>query len=322
MSKDEKLSGAANRINRSLQHRLSLQKRFGQSKHEAKQAAKEAYLKEHGNLKGYNPSKVDGIFSINTMKSYRQTAKEFAKWAADNGCKNANKLTRDMAGKYLKERQASGKSTWTISKDMSALNKLFKYDLTKVELGLQKRSLNEVTRSRNPTANDKRNFSRYKDQITFAKATGCRRQSILKVKPEHCIRNAQSKVVAVQFKEKGGKTRTAPVLNEFKDKLTEVVDKHRRSAGGPLFDTYDSHIDNHAFRSEYATALLIQLESERKASVELCGGDFDPYTLVNYKGKDAETSAPFRGHDRDICGMVSGALGHNRLSIVFESYIR
>lgn len=85
------------------------------------------------------------------------------------------------------------------------------------------------------------------------------------------------------LRRRGGKIRTAPVLNEYKDKLTEVVDKHSRGAGKPLFDTYDSHIDNHAFRSEYATALLAQLESERKADVELCGGDFDPYTLVNYK---------------------------------------
>jgi len=92
--------------------------------------------------------------------------------------------------------------------------------------------------------------------------------------------------------------------------------------GKPLFDTYDSHIDNHAFRSEYATALMYQLESERAAKIALCGGDFDPRTLVNLRGKDAETDAPYRGHDREICGMVSGALGHNRLEIVFQNYLR
>ncbi|NLV86745.1 MAG: site-specific integrase, partial [Clostridiales bacterium] len=121
MSKNEKLSGAANRINRALQHRLSGLSRFGQSKHEAKAAAKKAYLQEHGNLKGYNPSKVEGIYSIRTMESYRQTAKEFAKWAANKGCKNANKINREIVGKYLQERQSNGKSPWTTSKDMAAL---------------------------------------------------------------------------------------------------------------------------------------------------------------------------------------------------------
>lgn len=77
MNDNEKLHGAANRINRNLQHQLSVQKKFGQSKHEAKQKAREDYLQKHGNLKGYNPSKVDGIFSFKTMESYSQTAKEF-----------------------------------------------------------------------------------------------------------------------------------------------------------------------------------------------------------------------------------------------------
>ena len=48
----KKLKGAAKRILGGLQNRLSKQARFGQSKHEAKQAAKAAYLKEHGNLDG------------------------------------------------------------------------------------------------------------------------------------------------------------------------------------------------------------------------------------------------------------------------------
>ena len=41
------LKGAAKRIFGGLQNRLSKLARFGQSKHEAKQAAREAYIKEH-----------------------------------------------------------------------------------------------------------------------------------------------------------------------------------------------------------------------------------------------------------------------------------
>ena len=122
--------------------------------------------------------------------------------------------------------------------------------------------------------------------------------------------------------EKGGRERTVPVLNEYKDKLTEVVDRRSRLPEKPLFKSYDSHIDNHAFRAEYAASLLRQLENERAAGQALFGGDFDPQSLINLKGRDAESASPYRGHDRDICAMVSGALGHNRLSVVFEHYIR
>ncbi len=116
--------------------------------------------------------------------------------------------------------------------------------------------------------------------------------------------------------------RVAPVLNEYKNRLTEVVDRNKASDDRPLFQSYDSHIDNHAFRGEYASQLMQQLEAERAAGSGLCGGDFDTNLLVSLRGKDAETDAPYRGHDRDICAMVSGALGHNRLCIVFQNYIR
>jgi len=86
----KKLKGAAKRIFGGLQNRLSKQACFGQSKHEAKQIAKSDYLKAHGNLDGYNPSKVDEIFSLGTMETYRAAMLPFAEWLSANNVKNAN----------------------------------------------------------------------------------------------------------------------------------------------------------------------------------------------------------------------------------------
>ena len=61
MSKDT--SGAQKRIEKALIHRLLMQSKMGQSKHAAKQAAREAWLASHGNLKGWNPAKAEGIYS-------------------------------------------------------------------------------------------------------------------------------------------------------------------------------------------------------------------------------------------------------------------
>ena len=320
MANPKELHGAANRINRSLQHRLCEMKRFGESKHEAKEKLKKEYIDTHGSLKGYNPARVEGIFSIRTMQAYRQTAREFSQWAAEQGFKNANKITRGTVGIYLQERQQKGMSPSTVSKDMAALNKMYGYALTKRELNLSVRKKDEFTRSRKLTDNDKRNFSMYKDQISFAKATGCRRQSVLKVKPSDFLRNARGKVVAVTLTEKGGKERTAPVLNEYKNWLTAMVNS-KGTPDEPMFKEYDSHIDNHAFRAEYAAALLKQLETERSAGKPLFDGDLSPQSLINLRGKDAERDSAYRGYDRDIVAMVSGALGHNRLCIVFDNYI-
>lgn len=226
----EKLHGAANRINKGLQHRLSEMAKFGQSRHQAKEDSKKAFLAAHGNLKGWNPGLTPGIFSIKTMEAYRQTATEFSRWAASQGVKNASQITRELAAQYLQSRQAAGLSAWSYSKDMSALNKVYNFDFTKKELGLQARHRADITRSREKTANDRRDLSAYKDHMTFAKGCGCRRESIdpnsigKHVTPSDCLRNAEGKVVAIYLTEKGGKSRFAPILNAFKEELTRIVD--------------------------------------------------------------------------------------------------
>lgn len=226
----KKLKGAAKRILGGLQNRLSKQARFGQSKHEAKQAAKAAYLKEHGNLDGYNPAKVDGIFSIGTMETYRATMQPFAEWCSAHNVKNAGQITEAHAAAYLLEREAAGLSPWTVSRDLSAINKALGFSLSKGEVGLRQRKKSEITRSREETANDRRQFSKYQEQITVAKACGCRRASITKITPDDCVRNSRGQVVGIKLVEKGGKERIAPVLNEYKDRVTSIVDKAQEAA--------------------------------------------------------------------------------------------
>ena len=240
----KKLKGAAKRILGGLQNRLSKKARFGQSKHEAKQEAKAAYLKEHGTLEGHNPAKVDGIFSIGTMETYRAAMQPFAEWCSAHNVKNAGQITEAHAASYLLEREAAGLSPWTVSRDLSAINKALGFSLSKGELGLRQRKKSEITRSREETANDRRQFSKYQEQITVAKACGCRRASITKITPDDCVRNSRGQVVGIRLVEKGGKERIAPVLNEYKDRVTSIVDKAQEAAK-PLFSAYDSHIDNH-----------------------------------------------------------------------------
>ena len=226
------LKGAAKRIFGGLQNRLSRLARFGQSKHEAKQAAREAYIKEHGYLEGYYPARVDGIFSLSTMKTYRAVMQPFAKWLAAHKVKNASQITKEHAAAYLREREATGLSAWTVSREMSAINKALGFDLTKQELGLRQRKKSEITRSREETENDRRRFTKFQDQITVAKACGCRRASITRITPNDCVRNEKGQVVGIRVVEKGGRERVAPVLNEYKEQVTAPGHRHRRPVAG------------------------------------------------------------------------------------------
>jgi len=317
------------RVNKDLQHRLSTMARFGQSKHEAKQTARAEYIKAHGDTRGWNPSKVEGIYGIGTMETYRAAMEDFSKWCAAHNVGKAEKITRETGAQYLKEREAEGKSAWTVSRDMSAINKVFGYGFTKKELGLSDRRQEDVKRSREDCQHDRyAHQERYAEQMTFARACGCRRQSIEQVRYENLVWK-NGRVVAVQLTEKGGKTRTAPVLNEYKDRITELahqVEERHDDMEGPLgkerlfLGEYSHMVDNHSLRAEYAANLFRQLEAERAAGVPLCEGDFQVERLCNLRGKDRSDDPQYKGHDRDICGMVSGALGHNRLEVVFTSY--
>lgn len=82
---------------------------------------------------------------------------------------------------YLKFRQDDGKTAYTISKDMAALNKLLNFHVTKKIAGIKQRSYKDITRSREARDYDKKyNPNNYKDQILFAKASGSRRESVFK----------------------------------------------------------------------------------------------------------------------------------------------
>lgn len=314
---------AATRLIKGLQHNLYAQAKLGQSKHTAKAAAKEKYLEAHGNLKGYNPGKVDGIYSVGTLTTYLSEMPDFAKFCALRGAKRMSDLTEEAGEDYLRQLHADGKSDWSIATASAAINKATGWHLSPSKLGLPKREKAKITRSRLPREHDKRDFTKFEPQITFSKGTGIRRMSVTVVCPCDCVRDANGTVIGVHVTEKGGRHRIAPVRNDYRQKITDIVDKAAMENGedSPIFARYDKHIDNHRFRAEYAAALLHQLEDERAAGQPLFGGAFRLSDYCHLRGKDAKRKAVTSGHDTDLLGAVSGALGHNRLEIITRHYL-
>ncbi len=196
---------------------------------------------------------------------------------------------------YLQYRQEDEKSAYTISKDMAALNKLFNFFVTKKDAGIKERSYKDIKRSRLDTENDKKyNPNNYKDQIMFAKASGCRRESVLVVTPE-CFLWKDGVPVKVYLTEKGGKERDAHILVKYQETLKIILVDCEM--GKNLFNKYTKKIDNHAFRREYA----------RNRYEEILGNRKD--------GKD------YRGFDKKALEVLTKDLGHNRLDMVVYNYL-
>ena len=288
-------------LSRQLHERMQSLNRIGESKFAVKMALKN-YSKDNGVY--INPLKNDGIYSYNTYSTYKQTSIEFTKYLEKNypGIKKVEDITKDHAKEYLLDRQAAGKSKWTVDKDMAALNKVLQFNLTKKEVGLNRKFYHESTRSRGDAKMDlKYNPENYKDQITMAKATGIRRESMLKISNKDFIRDVQGNITSLTVKEKGGKIRTIQILDSAKNEITKIVNEYAagKTPNEPLFNKYTKKIDNHAFRAQYARNLYAQLAEEM--------GD-----KKDYQGK----------WDKDILKIVSRNLGHERLTVVTQHYLR
>ena len=321
MSKDKR--GAQRRLEKALTHNLLTQSKIGRSKHEAKQAARQEWLAKHGTLQGWNPAKADGIYSRGTMATYIRAVSGLARYAAEHGIKRLADLTAQMGADYLRAMHAEGQSAWSIATAAAASNKAMGWDLSPAALGLPSRRKQDITRSRVPRAHDTRDFTLYADQIAMAKATGIRRQSMLVIKPNDCVRDSQGTVVGVSVIEQGGRHRIAPVLVACRADVTRIVDQAIQAHGedAPIFNRYDLHIDNHRYRAEYAGDLLHQLEDERASGRPLFGGAFGLSDYAHLRGRDAKRKPVTQGHDTDILAAVSGALGHPRIDVVLRHYL-
>lgn len=262
-----------------------------ESRHQAKQEYKDMMRNETT----YN--RTVGIHSYKTYSAYKQTSIEFSKYMKKEhkGIKDVRQVKVEHVVEYLQYRQQDEKSAYTISKDMAALNKLFNFFVTKKDAGIKERSYKDITRSRLDTENDKKyNPNNYKEQIMFAKACGCRRESVLAVTPE-CFTWKDGLPVKVYLREKGGKERDAHILVKYQENLKIILEN--KGMGKPLFESYTKKIDNHAFRREYAKDRYQEILGNR------------------------EDEKDYRGYDKKVLKELTKDLGHNRLDVVVYNYL-
>lgn len=121
-------------------------------------------------------------------------------------------------------------------------------------------------------------------------------------------------------KGKGGRARLAPVIGTHKEQIVNRI-MNNTSTNGKVWDHVSSNADIHGYRSEYASEIY-KLQARDIKDI--------PYDKVN-KGTGRRFQSDvysFRGDekgrkmDRRAMLYASKALGHNRVSVVGENYIR
>lgn len=307
-------------LRRQIDNRLNEIDQIGQSRH----SAKIKLIEKKGDLKFGET--VENIHSISTKENYRQVANQFTEYCVvehnEKPRANLNILIEKYSVDYLKMREDRGLSVSTLSRDRAALNKLSKSN-EKIDYQLKTRSVHNITRSRNNNNQNNPNFNEKlnSDLVSLAKGTGGRRADLVKLTPESFFE--KNGKLFVKFEQsKGGKNRISIVREEHRQDIESRISS--TAPNTPLFERIHKHADIHSYRREYAQELYKDViknnDNIKEELTKIYGNRYEP----NIKGNMYRTKGDddFFSGKRDDIYFITKSLGHERLDVAVNSYLR
>ena len=304
----------------------------------------------------------DKIFSFATYQTYWKHTKYFLKWIQEQHPECTTlKAARRHVNEWLQGRvdQVDGKgqhlSAWTIQTEAAALNKLYQIDKADPDrFQPPKRNRKDIKRSRVTTKRDE-HFSETNNDglIKFCRGTGCRRsvlerlegrdlwsreameERVASLEKQNNLSKREEKHLATlkdalavfpdqnyfvhHRKDKNGRYRFAPIIGPEKEKIIERM--RNTGATEKVWQYVSSNADIHGYRAEYATVMYRHYARKMEDI---------PYDKVNkgtgrrYQGDVYTCRKEESGRKLDRAAMkkCSKALGHNRISVVADNYIK
>ena len=303
-----------------------------------------------------NGTAKDKIFSFNTYKDYWKHTKYFIKYIKDNHpecttLKSAKKYTNE----WLQARVDQGLSAWTVQLEAKALGKL--YGISPDDENYfkpPKRNREDIKRSRGVRVRD-RHFSKTNNDelIRFCKGTGLRRSELVELRGKDLITREQieaeisrlesrlpAELTSADTKRlemlqdarlfpegyfthvrngKGGRERLSPIVGPD---AAQIIERLQNTPGEEkVWQHVHQSADIHGYRAEYATAIY---KAHAREIQDI------PYDRVNrgtgrkYQSEVYTCRKDEAGRKLDKAAMLvcSKALGHNRISVVADNYIR
>ena len=320
--------------------RLNGMQAFGESKKEAVE----------------NGTDREKIFSFNTYQTYWKHTKYFLKYIKEV---HPECTTLKSAKKYVNEwlqlRTDQGLSAWTIQTEAKALSKL--YGIQPDDEGYfkpPKRNREDIKRSRGDRVRDRHFSEENNDELVkFCKGTGLRRSELMELRGKDLVTRAQiedeiARLNALPAGErsaaadkrlemlqdtrlfdeeyfthvrngKGGRERLSPIIGRF---AGQIIGRIRETpAEEKVWQYVNTNADIHGYRAEYATAIY---KTHARPIQDI------PYDRVHrgtgrrYQSEVYTCRKDEAGKKLDKAAMLvcSKALGHNRISVVADNYIR
>lgn len=241
------------------------------------------------------------IYSWSTYKSYLQHCCQFVRYCRDQHyCKNLADC-RQYVGEWMESRKDL--SAYTQKLSASALCKLYSESIEELGITTKRAVRSEITRSRGTTKRDA-HFSEQKnaDFVEFCRSTGLRRSEITKLRGDQLVERDGQYYICITGK--GGRYREAPVCGNV-----ELVIGKMQEGTGKVWAKVPSNADIHSYRADYATRVYLKyarpIEEIPRKERYICRKD--KAGIV---------------YDKTAMLEASKALGHNRISVVGEHYLR
>lgn len=256
----------------------------------------------------------DYIYSYSTYRTYMKEANYFVKWCKEtHNCK-----TLDECASYIKEWIDSRRclSAYTLKLDVAALRKLYGLSASELAIKTPPRTRDKITRSRGPKIRDK-HFSenRNADLVKFCRSTGLRRNELSHLTGTMLVSDDRGKIcINVTIGAKGGRPRLAPIIGDV-DKIVSIM---KAAGNNKVFPHISSAADIHSYRADYATAIYMMYARpiSKIPYDKINRGSGHRYQSDVYHAKDG------RKLDKMAMLEASKALGHNRISVVGEHYLK
>lgn len=318
--------------------KLTAMQAFGESKKEAM----------------VNGTAKDKIFSFNTYQTYWKHIKYFIKYVQSNypECTTL-KAAKKHVNEWLGLRESQGLSAWTVQTEAKALGKLYGIQPDDEDyFAPPKRKREDIKRSRGDKKRDKHfSISNNDELIKFCQGTGLRRSELEALKGKDIVIRAQIERRISQLEQKGELTQyEVKQLGMLKDtrlfgteyytyvrngkggreRVSPIVGKNAGAIVQRMLETsreekvwkyVNQNADIHGYRAEYATFIYKQYA---RAIEDIPYDKRNKGTGKAYQSEVYTCRKDEAGKKLDRLAMIrcSKALGHNRISIVANNYIR
>lgn len=248
------------------------------------------------------------IYSKATFETYKQQFRHFADWL-DKAHPEAFTLedARGFVDEYLRHLIELERSAYSISTAKAAIAKVMGVEATQF-IATPPRLRADIKRSRGVAERDKHISDKKEGELArFTSATGLRRKEMTMITAEDLFFENGQAYLNVTKGTKGGKSRVAKIVGKTEEETKDIV-KWIQSKEGRLFNKLSSNYDNHYYRATYANRLYNQL----KRDID------DIPTQERYVMRKERAGEVY---DKQAMLLVSNALGHNRISVIAQSYL-